>query len=737
MKNNLKRALSLFLGLILCLSSFSALAISVFAEEGGTGLKKGEFTYAPHTYTEGDLTDYYYYSDDFFNGSATEYNPQLATMSMTVAAASISSQDQDATYEVKSRNLESLMIDLDFWGFEVNDYYKQEPKEQTMGVGMAYRVIGEGENAYTVLAIVPRSAGYKKEWAGNFTVGKEGLHEGFAKGKDIILEFAKDYVEYYLEDFEGEVKIWTMGYSRGAGVVNLLAADLVDRSQEAIGLELKKENIFAYTFGTPSTVEYANEEEKTAFAENYKNIWNVYADYDIVTFAPFRNWGFTYYGQTKNLDVYNADKKAKMLGFLKGTNETIYNIYTAENSSADPDNFMAVKASLTAEGTLTMLPAEESYGIPNNQKDFLESRIAFLVENLVPDRETYVDDGYQYALQQVTSLYFGLDSEGSTELVGGMTEKAMMLAGIYYLYFLTDCYLTEESVVTYLPIVQETLANLDAYLAQLAQPTPDSEEEISGIAMTEWYQAMTAMLASEEFMTIKGIILTSDPETLKNYVPTIKTTIEQAAIDITTEVLGDGVLALTMDDEAEKEALYETMTDEAVAGPLAKFIVYLLLGSDNATPFEALDIQNIVGNKNIALAATFVANAGRYMRVHNNEIILSWLRAEDTNYLDQTHVHVFETFSNDTHHGVACSCETVQEQSEHTFGEWTETKAPTTTEEGFKSRSCACGYTQYEMIPKIEESNLNVLIIVVASVAGAVVIAGGVTAFVLVRKRKK
>ena len=59
-----------------------------------------------------------------------------------------------------------------------------------MGVGMAYKVIGEGENAYTLLAIIPRSAGYEKEWAGNFTVGKDGVHEGFATGRDIILELA-------------------------------------------------------------------------------------------------------------------------------------------------------------------------------------------------------------------------------------------------------------------------------------------------------------------------------------------------------------------------------------------------------------------------------------------------------------------------------------------------------------------------------------------------------------------
>ncbi|MBQ1260867.1 MAG: hypothetical protein IIX96_02535, partial [Clostridia bacterium] len=244
--------------------SFVTLAIGVYATEEEDEVKKGEFTYAPHTYTDGDLTDIYYYTDEVFSESATVYNEHLATMSMILAAASISSQDADASYEVKSRNLSYLLREWDFIGFNVNEYYTKKPGEQTMGVGMAYKIIGEGDSAYTLLAIVPRSAGYQKEWAGNFTVGKDGVHEGFATGRDIILEFAKEYVKENSSKFKGDVKIWTVGYSRGAGVANLLAAYLDDNAN-ALGVELKKENIFAYTFGTPSNVQYADDAEKASF----------------------------------------------------------------------------------------------------------------------------------------------------------------------------------------------------------------------------------------------------------------------------------------------------------------------------------------------------------------------------------------------------------------------------------------------------------------------------------------
>ena len=246
MLRNFKRIMAALLSVLMLVGMFASIAVTVSAADEASGVKKGEFVFAPHTYTDGDLSDIYYYTDEVFSGSAFDYNEHLATMSMILASASISSQDADAGYDVKSRNLSYLLREWDFAGFDVNEYYTQKPGEQTMGVGMAYKVIGEGENAYTLLAIVPRSAGYQKEWAGNFTVGTEGVHEGFATGRDIILEFAKKYVEENADKFEGTVKVWTVGYSRGAGVSNLLAAYL-DDNNNALGVEVKKENIFAYT----------------------------------------------------------------------------------------------------------------------------------------------------------------------------------------------------------------------------------------------------------------------------------------------------------------------------------------------------------------------------------------------------------------------------------------------------------------------------------------------------------
>ena len=731
MSQKFKRITAFLLCVALLLGTFATLTINVFATDEKENLKKGEFVFAPHTYTEGDLNDIYYYTDEVFSGSALNYNEHLATMSMILAASSISSQDPDADYEVKSRNLSHLLREWDFTEFSVNEYYTQKPQEQTMGVGIAYKIIGEGDNAYTLLAIVPRSAGYEKEWAGNFTVGKDGVHKGFATGRDIILDFAKQYVEENKDSFEGTVKVWTVGYSRGAGVANLLAAYLDDNSK-ALGIEVKKENIFAYAFGTPSTVQYANETEKASFETNYKNIHNRYSDYDIVTYAPFKNWKFTHYGTTKLFDVYNAEKKAEMLKFLENTNKTIYDLYVAEGSKADPDNFTPVMIQLDTSNGLgvKLVPADPAYGIPSNQRDFLDSRVAFLVENLVPDRATYVDGGYEYALQCLTSLYFGLDSEQSSLLIKGMSHNIIILAAAYYCYFISDFYLSSE----------QGLGTVSALLNML----PEIEQKIAGLeeecGTEEWYLYVKGFMASEKYLKTKATLeaISSNADLLAGSIAGIQENIKNFAVGITANVFESGISELTI-DEAEKTKLLEIMTSVEVAAPLTDFLVYLLLGSEDG-------VESVFNpsSKNIALAATFLTNAGSYMRVHNNEIILSWLRTEDSYYADNDlHIHDTIIKSDENGHWEECECGYKGEVNVHAFGDW----GTLPIKDGDKDvvvRSCPCGYEETKDAPVEEDVPTNkdqdkmetwviVLICVGSAVALAIVV---VVVIIIVKKRK-
>jgi hypothetical protein len=731
MYHKLKKIVALLMSVAIFTGSFATLALGVYAAEEEYKIEKGEFTYAPHTYTDGDLTDIYYYTDGVFTGSATDYNEHLATMSMILAAASISSQDADASYGVKSHNLIYLFREWDFTGYEVNEHYTQKPGEQTMGVGMAYKVIGEGEDAYTLLAIVPRSAGYEKEWAGNFTVGKEGVHQGFATGRDIILEFAKQYVANNAELFEGAVKVWTVGYSRGAGVANLLAAYLTDNN-EALGVRVEKENIFAYTFGTPSTVPYSSEAEQAALESNYQNIHNRYAVYDIVTYAPFKNWNFTCYGTSTLFDVENAENKAEMLTFLEKTNKTIYDMYTAENSSADPDNFapLMLKVDINQNGLgIEFVPADPAYGIPATQQEFLDSRIEFLTKNLVPNRETYVDGGYEYAMQCLTSLYFGLDAEQSALLIAGMSHDVKMLAAAYYCYYVADYYLASEALgESAVSVLLNALPTLEEIVAEI--------EASDVFGSTEWGMHASAFVKSESYLQMKSLLQTmaADPESMSLGMTLVQDTLKGFVAGMTGKVLGSGVNALTIDEE-EKAKLYETMTSEAVTIPLTEFFVYLLLGSDEGAiaPFDP-------SNKNIALAVTFLSNAGRYMRAHNNEIILSWLRTEDSYYDNETwHVHETELLGDADGHFEKCECGYEGEKTPHIFSQWS-TLPVTNGEKKEVVRRCYCGYEEFKEAENVVDDHasktLEPMTIVVVCVGGVLIVAASVTVAVIIKKKK-
>jgi hypothetical protein len=206
---------------------------------------------------------------------------------------------------------------------------------------------------------------------------------------------------------------------------------------------------------------------------------------------------------------------------------------------------------------------------------------------------------------------------------------------------------------------------------------------------------------------------------------------------MTAKILGDGVSALTIDED-EKAELFETMTSEEVAAPLTDFLIYLLLGSDDglSQPFNP-------GNKNIALAITFFSNAGRYMRVHNNEIILSWLRTEDSYYADEDwHIHVNDAKFDENGHWLECECGYKSEIHVHTFSEWN-TIPVNNGEKDIVTRRCTCGYEESKDAPTKNDAaggifqTLDTPTIIWICIGSVVIIATVATMAVVVVKKKK
>jgi len=238
----------------------------------------------------------YYYDEDYFAGNASVYNPSLATMSYCLTEASNAVGADNWTYQY--RNLFSLFSKLGFVNSEVNEDYKNYPGLDTMGVGMAYKTTTINGKECTIIAIVPRSCNYEGEWASNFTVGLTGDASGFSSGANKVLEFAQYYVNKYGANFKGEIKLWIAGYSRGAAVANLTAGRIT-KAGKIGNYSVTKDNIYAYTFETPSGL--STDTMSVAEAKSYTNIHNIISSDDLVTKVAPQELGFIRYGTDESV----------------------------------------------------------------------------------------------------------------------------------------------------------------------------------------------------------------------------------------------------------------------------------------------------------------------------------------------------------------------------------------------------------------------------------------------------
>ena len=139
-------------------------------------VKKDQYNYRNNDHK--DAVDEYLYYDGWFNIDASNFNPELALFSSQIAMASASyyNEEHETVADNNDKNILEILNALKFEDVKTNKYYNLEKLENSAGVALGHKTIDD----YTLLAIIPRSAGYKQEWVGNFTVGLENLHEGFS-----------------------------------------------------------------------------------------------------------------------------------------------------------------------------------------------------------------------------------------------------------------------------------------------------------------------------------------------------------------------------------------------------------------------------------------------------------------------------------------------------------------------------------------------------------------------------
>ena len=244
----------------------------------------------------------------FFQSARSNYQSGLARLSIRTAMAAFGTNavlESDAAAESvrylseeasdsTSANIVRLMRDLGFSGITA-DY--QNPGLDTIGYAIANREISdaEGKTARLILIAV-RGGGYRQEWASNFTIGLTKEHQGFSEAASMVFETAQKYLSELREDgYDGAVKFWITGYSRGAAVANLTAQRLTALAETDNAFT--RDDVFAYCLACPRNV-VLDSADALSDASAYDNIANIVHYADFVPKIPLAPWGYGRYGKT-------------------------------------------------------------------------------------------------------------------------------------------------------------------------------------------------------------------------------------------------------------------------------------------------------------------------------------------------------------------------------------------------------------------------------------------------------
>ena len=247
-------------------------------------IQQGSFRFADGLFAR-DLESTYYYTDEYFRRSAEILDPHLRTMSCVFCMSCFPSTEA-REYERVYRNAEKLLGDIGFSDLKVNADYEKEPSADTLGALVAHKIIIDGEDEVSVVAVGLRGANYGNEWAMNLIMGAEGPAEGFQTGMFRVKDFLDGYLEQMQDRLARKVKFWITGFSRVAATANLLGA-WIDRHAEEY--HTSSRSIYVYTFETPLVAPGED-------CRPYPSIHNTINPHDLVSFLAPARWGFRRYG---------------------------------------------------------------------------------------------------------------------------------------------------------------------------------------------------------------------------------------------------------------------------------------------------------------------------------------------------------------------------------------------------------------------------------------------------------
>ena len=187
-------------------------------------------------------------------------------------------------------------------------------------------IVGLNGKVDTLIAVAIRGGGYGAEWVSNFNVGTNGDHSGFSTSAQEVYNNLKQYIaaEKSSDKIKGELKIWNVGYSRGAAISNILG-HLINKNKL-----VPTSDLYTYTFATPRG--YMKDANNTV---DDSNIFNIVSVNDIVPKLACEKWNFGRYGNSMGLPTYNPKTVSKAFSSFTDEELPLYSNYGLEETVMD------------------------------------------------------------------------------------------------------------------------------------------------------------------------------------------------------------------------------------------------------------------------------------------------------------------------------------------------------------------------------------------------------------------
>ncbi len=431
-------------------------------------------------------TDSFQFEEAYFLNPSSSVCLPLAELSAQVSLASTSwyGDGEDPLELDPSENAHNLVAMLGKMGFEdieFNAYYSLEELENSAAVAIACKSLSELDETCTLLAIVPRSAGYKQEWAGDFLIGATGMHEGFRAARDEALRFLKQYIENH--EIRGRIKVWIAGHSRGAAVANLIAGFLAGGGAIYFGSDVQfaPEDIYCYGTATPSVIRsgisqrnelsvsgtrggdygadtpgepfvYPGEGTCIPNSPIYAGIKSCAMMNDLVSALTPQKWGYSRYGETVLLDS-DPSLKQDMLSELSELHMEAYRAL-ADNTE---QNWYTFDSSV-------MAPILDPDRAGENADHFFAERLTGLLRS-IPTVDVYVEDGYQEAFQSAGGSYGMLKAllKGHSRELLPKLKKPFLYC---YLSYAAERFMEEGSVRSDGEAIADALVELLSFVSE-------------------------------------------------------------------------------------------------------------------------------------------------------------------------------------------------------------------------------------------------------------------------------